>query len=149
MTQPEAAAHVERDRRPHHPAAHAHPDLVGLHLPRLHPDRHPVVQQGGVRPGCVQLRPHRALVQPEGDHDRRDRVAVEEQREHQGQRRRRVVQAVERRVGRRREGAPAGAAAIAPLAVRMHADVARADRPLGGTRQVRARYTGQVHARGS
>ena len=81
--QPQAAAHVQRERRPHHAPAHAHADLVGLHLPRLHPERQLVVQQRGVRPGFVQPRAHGPLIQPEGGHDRRDRATVDEQREHQ------------------------------------------------------------------
>jgi len=136
--QPQAAAHVQRERRPHRSPAHAHPDLVGLDLPRLHPAHPLVVQQGGVRPRLVQPRPHRALVQPAGGHDRRDGAAVDEQRAHERHGRRRVVQPIERRIGRCRAGAPAGAAALAPLDVGMDADVARADRPLVGARQMGA-----------
>jgi len=76
--QPEAAAHGERAGRPHHAPAHAHPELVGLHLPRLHVGDHPIVQERGVRPRLVQLGAHGVLVQPEGRHDRRDGAAVEE-----------------------------------------------------------------------
>ncbi len=88
--QPQAAAPSERERRPHRPAAHAHPDLVGLYLPRVDVADHLIVPQGGVRPGLVQPDAHRALVQPEGGHAGRDRAAVEEQRARQRQRQRRL-----------------------------------------------------------
>jgi len=69
--------------------------LVGLDVARLHPARHLVVQEGGVRPGFVQPHPHRALVQPERRDDVRARAVMDEQREHQRQRRFRVVQPVQ------------------------------------------------------
>jgi len=93
--QPQATAHVEHEGRPHHAPAHTHPDLVGLDVARLHPARHLVVQEGGVRPGFVQPHPHRALVQPERRDDVRARAVMDEQREHQRQRRFRVVQPVQ------------------------------------------------------
>jgi len=145
---PQPRGHGQGHRLPDPSLADRDADLVGLHLapvhlPRLHRHRmHPC----GVGPRAPQPRRPRALVQSERGHDGRHGTAVAQQRHHQHQHLHRVVQPVEGRPPRRRDGLAAGRAAVPPRLLTMDANGPAPLLPLVRAVPVRAKYSGRVPA---
>src|SRR5262245_53056765 len=91
----------------------------------------------GCLPFPAQPARHRALIEPEGGHDRLGGTPLAQERQHDGHYIHRGAQAVERRPLARTEGPPTPPTAIALLLLAMDLNVAVADSPSGGTGHVR------------
>src|SRR5512135_1495992 len=85
------------------------------------------------------------LVEPEGRDERWQGAAVTEQGQHEGHQVGGLLEAIERRAAGLGESASAGSAAVAPLLLAVHADVAEAELPPGGAVGVVAELVLRVH----